>query len=322
MESYRSEIGSLATVFSFEAAARLGSFTAAAAELNVSQAAVSKQIAMLEERLGATLFQRKHRHVVLTREGQRLYAAANSGLASIAGTMREIRQTNHRPLTIALSLALTRFWLMPILPEFTRQHPEIPVRILSTDDPTLSPIMGIDLVIRYESGAVPEPNAIRLFFADVCAMASPRFADKYPMVTPDDVLSGPRISYDTPGHGWITWHDWCRIADVDRRVPEPTLSVTSYHDACMAAHQDQGVALIWNFVGLDRGVHDELYRVPGPTIRVPGAFYLIAGSDPTTETKHMISWLKSRMLTTSDAATADSKSCGTAHVEHNPTSYL
>lgn len=295
MEVFKSEIGSLAAVFSFEAAARLGSFTLAANELNVSQAAVSKQIAGLEERIGTTLFLRKHRHVVLTLEGQRLYSAANAGLGSIAGTMREIRLSRNRPLTIALSLALTRFWFIPVLPEFRQLHTNIPVRVLSDDDASLSLAHGVDLVIKYERSESPPPRARRLFRASVRAMASPEFLERNPVKDVSSVMQAPRIAYEAPGQGWLRWDDWLSATGAERPLSEPSLSVTTYHDALIAAQQHQGIVLVWNNEGTEHSDSNGLVPVPGPEIAVPGGFFLLSHDRPSPEADLMIDWLSQKL---------------------------
>ncbi|RJG40497.1 LysR substrate-binding domain-containing protein [Mesorhizobium sp. DCY119] len=292
MSSYRSEIGSLAMIFAFEAAGRLGSFTAAAEELGVSQAAVSKQIGFVEERLGISLFFRRHRRVELTADGQRLFSAANAGLSSIASTMQEIRETGRRPLTILLSISLSRFWLMRVLPEFTRQHPEIAVRIISQDDLGAAQGAGTDIVIRY--GDVLPENGIRLFGADVMAMASPRFIERHPMTTPEDVLTVPLIHYDTPDREWIRWEDWRLAAGLTLRLPSPAISVSRYQDAFAAAQQDQGILLAWNVDDVAVHAADGLVPVPGPRIRVPGSFYMQCGPERRAEVEAMVQWLRLR----------------------------
>ena len=291
MSSHRSEIGPLAAIFAFEASARLGSFTLAAAELGVSQAAVSKQIALLEERLGVPLFERKHRRIVPTANGEKLFIVTEAGLSSIAGTMREMRQTERRSVTIALSIAVTRFWLMPRLPNFTRLHPEIPIRVLSADDANLTPGLEIDLAIRYEATPPPINNAVPLFSAEVAAMASPRFIKRHQLRTVEDVLAAPRIAYDTPGSSWITWETWRQAAGVRQPIPDAALSVSHYQDAHNAAQRDQGVLLVWQSQNQILSETEGLLQIPGPRITVPGAFYLFCSDEPNNDVRTMMDWL-------------------------------
>jgi LysR family glycine cleavage system transcriptional activator len=194
MPSIRADVGPLATLFAFEAAGRLGSFTRAADELGVTQAAVSKQVAALEQRLGRKLFVRRARHIELTPAGGELFATTSAALASVARAMREIQALDHAPLTIALSIAMSQFWLMPILPEFTDRHPDIRLRILSQDD--LSNLSGADIVISFQTD--PGPDDIRLFGGEIVAMASPGFLRAHRIATAADLLTTTQDSIRHP----------------------------------------------------------------------------------------------------------------------------
>ena len=113
MLSFRRQIGPLSAVFAFEAAARHLSFSRAAEELGVTQAAVSKQIASFEAHLGTKLFSRNHRSVSLTREGRELNRVVHMALKDVAAAARAIAGPQETHLTIALSTTLSQFWLMP-----------------------------------------------------------------------------------------------------------------------------------------------------------------------------------------------------------------
>lgn len=294
MSRFRNRIGPLATVFAFEAASRHGSFTAAAEELGVTQAAVSKQIAALEERLGVTLFIRRHRHVELTSAGVRLATSAHAALSSVARTMQEIQKKEPRPLTVTLSASLSRFWLMERMPDFRRSHPDIVLRVVAQDDPDPRNIDGTDLLIRYETMLPPGTEAIRLFGAKIVAMASPGFLQRHPIHGPEDIVSVPLIHYDTPDRGWISWEDWRRSALPAGTLPPPALSVSRYHDAFAAAQQGQGVVLVWQVEdGQDRPVGG-LAAIPSPAIPAPGAFYLIPLTPDREETRAAVAWFASQ----------------------------
>lgn len=292
MASLRTQIGPLASVFAFEAAARLGSFTAAARELGVTQAAVSKQISLLEERLGASLFTRRHRHVELTPAGQRLYTSTSEALLSIANTMRDVGKSEHRPLVVTLSASLSRFWLMPRMADFRRQHPEIALRIVAQDELDDIKPNGADLLIRYGPGSWEDPTAIRLFSARVVAMASPDYLARHPIRNVDDVTTAALIAYDTPGREWVSWSDWARIALPGRSLPLPELSVSRYHDAILAAQQSQGIVLVWNVSDEPNLGAEDLVPIPGPEIRTSGIFYLVPLTSARQETKSVIDWFQ------------------------------
>ena len=115
----------------FEAAARLSSFTRAAEELGVTQAAVSRQIHALEQDFGFPLFNRLHRKVSLTAQGRSLAAAASNAFNLIAEASSELRrETSGDELTISATVAFSHFWLLPRISEFSRRYSQTP-RIVS-----------------------------------------------------------------------------------------------------------------------------------------------------------------------------------------------
>jgi DNA-binding transcriptional LysR family regulator len=291
MPSIRADVGPLATLFAFEAAGRLGSFTRAADELGVTQAAVSKQVAALEQRLGRKLFVRRARHIELTPAGGELFETTSAALASVARAMREIQALDHAPLTIALSIAMSQFWLMPILPEFTDRHPDIRLRILSQDD--LSNLSGADIVISFQTD--PGPDDIRLFGGEIVAMASPGFLRAHRIATAADLLTTPRIQYDTPNRSWISWAEWASHARLDPPRPSShALSVSRYQDALLAAIRDQGAVLAWSFDGEIPFPNGELVLVPGPRIPAPGAFFLSVADPSRPGVREVVGWLRDR----------------------------
>lgn len=292
MSSIRSDIGYLAWLFAFEAAGRLGSFTRAAAELGVTQAAVSKQIVALEDRLGQRLFHRRPRHVELTPAGQELFATTTFALGAIARTMRDLRRVEDPPLTIALSIPLSQFWLMPRLAEFTAAQPQIPVRIIAQDDPAT--VRGADVHLRYDMfDAAPPAGARRLFGATVMAMASPQFLERHRLATPADVIAAPLIHYDAPDRSWITWRDWAAHCGLAPGPLRPALSVSRYQDALIAAQQHQGIVLVWCIDGRPLVAEGHLLATPGRPLPAPGAFYLHGGDRQRPGLQLLTDWLVS-----------------------------
>jgi DNA-binding transcriptional LysR family regulator len=277
MGTPRQEITSLSALFALEAAGRLSSFTLAARELGVTQAAVSKQIAMLEADLRTVLFFRKHREVQLTEKGLELFRVTTKALSAIGSTMKDIRGTSRvRPVTIAATMTNSHFWLLPRLPEFRKRHPDVAIRILSQEEPVDLKDGAIDMAIRFGDGNWNDGAVTSLFEGVVYAMASPGFLAARPELTAvEDVLRCPLIAYDAPDPTWVSWSDWLAGTDMQVRLPTPALSCTRYIDAVQAACADQGIVLVWG--GVTGGVEERgaLVRVPGPQITPEGAFCLV-----------------------------------------------
>ncbi len=139
---------------SFEAAARHGSFTRAAQELCVTQAAVSHQIRQLEDALGAPLFERSHRRVALTDAGQRLFSTVSMAMHSIEHTLRDIRERGQTQptLTVLVTPSLGARWLARRLHRFWTTNPEIDLHIYHALPHEQYALRRVDLAIRPTCG--------------------------------------------------------------------------------------------------------------------------------------------------------------------------
>lgn len=132
ISNLRNRLPSLGTLAAFEAASRLGTFTQAAAELNLTQAAVSRQIRMLEDHLGVLLFKRCRHDVILTAEGERFSARVNPALRSIGDATDSIRYGYAEDLTICSEICFAAHWLMPRLSRFQAKNEGLNLRIVTS----------------------------------------------------------------------------------------------------------------------------------------------------------------------------------------------
>src|SRR5262244_2823471 len=153
MKGLRTKLPPPNSILAFEAAARHQSFKLAARELNVTQAAVSRQIKTLEDHLGLAVFRRVRRAVQLTDEGRRLHDAVVAGLDHIAEIVAELQRSQARShLTVATTLAFSSFWLIQRIPDFRARFPDIELRIIASDAELDMRAEGIDVGVRYGSG--------------------------------------------------------------------------------------------------------------------------------------------------------------------------
>jgi LysR family transcriptional regulator of beta-lactamase len=162
----------------FEAAFRQGSFTRAAIELRVTQAAVSHQIARLEDRLGVTLFLRTSGGLVPTDEGRALYPVLEHGFDTMARTLDRI--TGHRDIEILKIGVVSTFavgWLLPKLPAFRRAHPQIDLRISTNNNRVDILREGLDMAIRYGAGTWTGMEAELLLEAHLTPLCTPSVAE-------------------------------------------------------------------------------------------------------------------------------------------------
>ncbi|MEE8394177.1 MAG: LysR family transcriptional regulator, partial [Rhodospirillales bacterium] len=158
----------------FEAAARHLSFTRAAGELNVTQAAVSHQIKSLEERLGLSLFRRINRGLLLTDEGQTMLVPVSEALDLIAGALERLQSVESTGiLTVSVLPSFAAKWLVPRLGRFTAANPDIDIRLSTTLELVDFVRDGVDIAVRYGRGEWPDLKTVKLMAEDIFPVCSP-----------------------------------------------------------------------------------------------------------------------------------------------------
>jgi len=236
----------LAAVRVFEAAARRESFTAAAVELGMTQAAVSYQIKALEERLGSALFVRARGRVVLTLLGARLQPALSGAFDAIAQAFLVNREGDAALLTVATTFTFANTWLSWRLGGFQVDHPDLAVR-LATGTRLTDLVAGeADVAIRAGVGPWPGLDAVPLITIDFAPMCTPsclaRVEGKLgrPLL-PADLTTQPLIS---PDDEW--WDMWFAAAGVESagRPRTAGLRLDSQADEGHAAMGRQGFVLL------------------------------------------------------------------------------
>jgi LysR family glycine cleavage system transcriptional activator len=234
----------LAAVRVFEAAARHENFTSAAAELGMTQAAVSYQIKLLEERLGAPLFRREKRRVVLTDAGRRAAPQITRAFDAIDSAFGAIRAEDAGLLAVSTTNTFANTWLAWRLGSFQMANPEMAVRLLT--DETVSDFASgeADVAIRSGLGGWDGLAAELIVPIDFTPMCSPGFLDRYGPFAPADMLRVPLISPHDP---W--WPFWLREAGVDvpEGPPRPGVRLDSQAHEGHAAMAGQGIAMLTPF---------------------------------------------------------------------------
>jgi len=260
MESLRHLLPSINGLVVFEAAGRLSSFTAAAQELNMTQAAVSYAVARLEEHLGTALFLREHRRVRLSEAGARFHADVTIGLSHIqrsASDLRAVATGGH--VTLSCSTAFAAFWMVPRMNRFRADLPQIDLRIQTADRDLDLVGEGIPLAVRGGSPAEwpryhSEPLAAEEIYP-VCGASYPAARDRPGQAA--DLLFHQLIHLEEPFRTAATWKDWFASIGIDgRRVPKG-LQINDYVLVVQSVIAGQGVALGWRHLveGLvDKGV--------------------------------------------------------------------
>lgn len=230
----------------FEAAARNLSFTKAAEELFVTQAAISHQIKLLEEHLSIKLFMRRNRSLLLTEEGQSYYLDIKDIFANLhEATEKLLTRGAKGSISIALTPSFAIQWLIPRLSEFNKVHPDIDVKIKAVDFEENSLTDDVDVAIYYGMGGWPNVQADKLhteFFIPVCSPLL--LAGEHPIQIPAD-LKHHNLLHDMTRNNWNEWIKQANIKDINVNQG-PIFSHSSM--VLQAAIHGQGVALGHNIL--------------------------------------------------------------------------
>jgi LysR family transcriptional regulator, glycine cleavage system transcriptional activator len=193
----------LTALRAFEAVARHLSFTKAAEEIGMTQAAVSYQIRMLEERFGSPLFLRLPRQVELTDAGRQLAPAVTEAFGLISEAYAAAKTGGQGTLTISASVTFATMWLARHIGDFQIAHPAIAVRMDASNRFVDFSREEADLGIRSGSGEWPGLRAHLLVRGDFSPMLSPKLAATTPISEPSDLLRLPILDADDPW--WVSW---------------------------------------------------------------------------------------------------------------------
>jgi len=237
----------LAAVRVFEAAARLENFTAAANELGMTQAAVSYQVKLLEERLGAALFVRERGRARLTGLGQRLLPQLSQAFDMVEAAFASQREEDEGLLTVATTFTFANTWLAWRLGAFQVEHPDLAVRLATSNK--LVDLKAGDADVAIRAGAEPWEGlvAIELMKVDFTPMCAPSFWRRITeqlgrTPEPGDL---PRLPLISPEDYW--WDKWFEAAGVEGGEDRPRkagLRLDSQADEGHAAMGGQGFVLL------------------------------------------------------------------------------
>ncbi len=257
----------------FEAAARHLSFTRAAGELHVTQAAVSHQVKALEEHLGRKLFRRLNRALLLTDDGQAYLPSISRAFTLLNDATNDLlTKQAPGPLTVSALPSFAARWLVPRLGRFRQIRPDIDLRI----DPSaeLSDFAGgdVDVGIRYGRGKYPGMRADWLMTEDIFPVCSPALLEgPHPLRDPRDLQHQVLLHDD--GHG--DWRTWLLAAGVDRVDPARGPIFTDSSMLIQAAMAAQGVALARGVVAADELAAGRLVRPFTLSLSTAYAYYLV-----------------------------------------------
>lgn len=228
-------------ILAFDAVARLGSISKAAEELNLTVSAVSHQIANLEAFVDRRLFNRSSRGLTLTVAGERFQRDITGALTLIATAAQNVRgNEDAEVLRVHMVPTFASLWLMPRLPAFRSQHPELRVQLSAAYSESDFSRGDVDLDIRYGVVRGRDLHVETLFSEDIMPMISPRLKARLDIRTPEDLVQQDLIFSDVH---LVQWPRWFSAHGVPVSPSSYALTFDRTHMVIDAAVQGLGIAL-------------------------------------------------------------------------------
>lgn len=258
----------------FDAAARHLSFTEAARELHLTQAAISHQIKHLEEALGVRLFRRYNRALALTDDGQSFLGSVHQALELIGNAADRLKKQEARgPLTVSVLPSFASAWMVPRLVHFSQAHPDIDVRISADLHIIDFERDDVDMAIRWGTGDYPGLASVRMMTETFYPVCSPGLvADgPHPLKSPSDLKHHTLLHDDIR----TDWRMWLRAAGVDDVDPDKGPRYNYSSMVLQAAIEGQGVALGRSALAHDALVDGRLVQPFEMTIKGDFAYYIV-----------------------------------------------
>jgi DNA-binding transcriptional LysR family regulator len=278
MENLRKLLPSYRGIVALEAAGRLGSFTAAAAELGMSQAAVSYAVKALEDELGQPLFERVHRSVRLTEAGRKLHDNCAIGLGLISRSVAELkRDSAESHVTLSVSTAFATLWMVPRMQKVRQDLPDIEIRLHTADRDLNIAAENFPLGIR---GGRPEQwsryEAAAFAAEEIAAIASPDYLRRngFPE-TPAALVSHNLVHLDEPHRRAASWAEWLQSAGVATPPKSGGLRANEYVPVVQAALDGEGVALGWLHLVKNYVAAGRLVMLAGHVMQTGDAFHVV-----------------------------------------------
>jgi DNA-binding transcriptional LysR family regulator len=293
---YRKLLPPLFTLLAFEAAGRLQSFTRAARELNMTQAAVSKQIKLLEAHLGTPLFVRANRAVHLTPEGREYLHSVVTALTHVSLATQELQPaTVDRRLVVAVDHSVGALWLVPRLPALLAVMPDTTFHVVVSDAEAQCLAGEVDVAILHGEDRFPSHDSLRLFDEVVFPVCSPGYlAGLERLQSPADLLNVRLIDLEDENWTWINWRIWLTDHGVGLPATHRALTIGNYPLVLEAARLGAGVALAWQSLIEEDLAAGRLVRPLAASVRTRFGYQLAwpRTRQPSRQALAFMSWVK------------------------------
>ncbi|TRC98820.1 LysR family transcriptional regulator [Mesorhizobium sp. WSM4303] len=276
MNVQRRLLPSTSALAAFEAVARLGSFTAAAQELDLTQGAVSRQIALLEEQFGRKLFERDSRNVRLSTAGEIYAEAVRSALGQLRDAALGLMSNRHSGmLNLAILPTFGTRWLMPLIPDFVTKNPDITINFVTRIGRFDFARERLDAAIHHGQPDWPDADSTLLMRETVMPVVSPEFLASRAITTAADISRLPLLHMATRPGAWSEWFE-------EQGLSAPTgpgMQFEQFGTVAQACMAGLGVALLPQVLISGELQRGQLVATPGQPMQSRSAYYLVVPHD-------------------------------------------
>ncbi|MDQ0457899.1 LysR family transcriptional regulator [Rhizobium paknamense] len=281
---------SIASLVTLDAVARRGSFSAAAQELNLTQGAISRQIAALEEQLGTALCLRNGRGVTLTARGEAYHRSIQQALSIIrAASLEAMTGAQDNKLDLAIPPTFGTRWLLPRIPRFVAAYPQITLNFATRIGQFDFEAEGIDAAIHIGGPNWPRATATFLMDETVAPVCSPEFLKRHAIAGPADLLRLPLIQMKSRPLAWGHWFESLGL-EVN---PSAAMGFEQFMAVAQACIAGLGVALMPLFLIRPELQSGQLVVALDHRVKSQSHYYLVApdGRPRSMPLKAFSDWL-------------------------------
>ena len=272
MSPPRRFLPSLRWIAAFEAVARRGSVTDAAAELSLSQGAVSRQLQKLEDQIGLALFIREKRRLILTPAGQTYAAQVRDGMNTIANAAIKLHANpDGGTLDLAILPAFGTQWLAPRLPNFLAANPGVTINLATRTSPFDFARERFHAAIHFGRDNWPGAEALKLMDEEIVAVVAPSLVASACVDGPADLLRVPLLHLETRPRAWARWFEAHGVSGVGMGG----MGFDQFATMAKAAAAGLGAALLPGFLAEGEVARGTLVTLASARVTSIGSYYLV-----------------------------------------------
>lgn len=300
MNYLRRVLPPLTALAPFEAAARLESFTKAAEELGLTQAAISRQIRALEQDLRTPLFERRNRAVRLTEAGRAFARVVSAGLESVAAHAEQLRASRDKDEVVFFcQLCEAMHWATARLSAFEHRHPGIRIRLAASSRPVTEFDGPFDVALQTATRATGANPIVFTAPEEVYPLCSPSYlAGRTPPLALDTLPEHRLLHHIAEPQDWLEWDDWLERVGHPLRVGHKGVVYDSYPVLVQSALEGRGLFIGWTRTSQALVASGALVRPFRESVTLAEGLAVCrrAGPPPRPEAQALIDWLRAELI--------------------------